>query len=77
MMPLAGSEHRRHDHRACMDRAAFESVVEILAMRGRPVDEGGARRIQRASMPDRRARAVIVATRQRASDVVLVARGDA
>ena len=77
IMPFAGGEHRRHDHGSGMDRAALKSVVEILAMRGRPVDEGGARRIQRASMPDRRAWAVIVATRQRASDVVLVARGDA
>ena len=77
MMPFAGGEHRRHDHGACMHRAALESVVEILAMRGRPIDEGGARRIQRALVPDRRAGTVIVATRQRASDVVLVARGDA
>jgi hypothetical protein len=77
IMPLASSEHRRHDHGAGMDRTALKSVVEILAMRGRPVDEGGARRIQYALVPDRRAWAVIVATRQRASDVVLVTRGDA
>ena len=77
IMPLAGGEHRRHDHGAGMDRAALESVVEILAMRGRAVDEGGACRSQRALVPDRRAGAVIVATRQRASDVVLIARGDA
>ena len=51
IMPLAGGEHRRHDHGACMDRASLKSVVEILAMRSRPVDEGGARRIQRAPCP--------------------------
>ena len=77
IMPLAGGEHRRHDHGAGMDRAALEGVVEILAMRGRAVDESGARRIQRALVPDRRAGAVIVAARQRAFDIVLVARGDA
>jgi hypothetical protein len=42
IMPLAGGEHRRHYHGLCMDRAALESVVEILAMRGGAVDEGGA-----------------------------------
>ncbi len=77
IMPLAGGEHRRHDHGAGMHRAALKSVVEILAMRGRAVDEGGARRIQGALVPDRRAGTIIVVTRQRASDVVLVARGDA
>ena len=76
-MLLAGSQDRRHDHRAGMHRATFEGIIEILAMRRGAVDEGGARRIQCALVPDRRARAVIVATRQRASDVVLVARGDA
>ena len=32
----------RHDHCACMDRTAFERVVEILTVRGGAVDEGGA-----------------------------------
>ena len=60
-----------------MHRATLESVVEILAMRRNAIDEGGARRIQHALVSDRRAGAVIVAARQRASDVVLVARGGA
>ena len=77
IVPLAGGKHRRHDHGAGMHRAALKRVVEILAMRGGAVDEGGARRSQRALVPDRRAGAVIVAAGQRASDVVLVARGDA
>jgi hypothetical protein len=59
-----------------MHRAALKSVVEILAMRSRAVDEGGACRVQHALVPDRRAGAVIVAARQRAFDIVLVARGD-
>ena len=63
--------------RAGMHRAAFEGVVEILAMRGGAVDEGGARRAQRAGVADRRARPVVVAAGERALDVVLVARGDA
>ena len=77
IVPLAGRQHRRHDDRAGMHRAAFKRVVKILAMRGGAVDEGGARGIQRARMPDRRARAVIVAAGERAADIVLVARGDA
>nr|WP_197427377.1 hypothetical protein [Bradyrhizobium retamae] len=46
-------------------------------MRGGAVDEGGAGRAQRALVPDRRAGTIIVATGQRTSDVVLVARGNA
>ena len=36
---LGGGEHGRHDHRARMDRAALEGVVEILAMGRRAVDQ--------------------------------------
>ena len=36
---LARGEHRRERHRARMDRPAFEGVVEVLAVRGRAVDE--------------------------------------
>ena len=60
-----------------MHRTAFERIVEILAMRGGAVDEGRTRRGQRARVTDRRARAVIVAAGERASDIILVARGDA
>ena len=48
IVPLAGGQHRRHDHRAGMHRAALEGVVEILAMRRGAVDEGRPRRVQRA-----------------------------
>ena len=34
-------QHRRHDHRTGMDRAALEGVVEVLAVGGRAVDERG------------------------------------
>ena len=43
---LADGEHRRHDHRAGVDRAALEGVVEILAVGRGAVDEGRARRAQ-------------------------------
>ena len=62
IMPFAGGQHSRHYHGTGMHRATLESVVKILAMRRSAIDEGGA---------------VIVAARQRASDVVLVARSDA
>ena len=62
---------------AGMDRAALESIVEILAVAGRAVDEGRAGRAQRSGVPDRRARSVVVEPGKRASDVVLVARGNA
>ena len=65
-VPLAGRQHRRHHHRAGMHRAALESVVEILAMRGGAVDEGGAGRAQGAGVADRRAGAVVVAAGERA-----------
>ena len=51
LLPLADREHRRHDHRAGMDRAAFERVVEILAVDRRAVDDRGGRRAKRAAWP--------------------------
>jgi hypothetical protein len=60
-----------------MHRAALKRVVKILAMCGGAVDEGGAGCVERARMPDRRARAVVVAAGERAADLVLVARGGA
>ena len=76
-VPLAGGEHRRHDHGAGMHRPALEGIVEILAMRRGAVDERRAGGAQRARMADRRARAVVIEGGQRAPDIVLVARGDA
>ena len=64
LVALAGRQHRRHDHRAGMHRAALEGVVEILAMRRGAVDEGGAGGAQRAGVADRRARPVVVAGRR-------------
>ena len=77
IVPLAGRQHRRNDNRAGMHRPALESVVEILAVRGRAVDQRGAGRAQRARMADRGARPVVVAAGERRLDVVLVARRDA
>ena len=76
-VPLAGRQHRRHDHRAGMHRPALEGVVEILAVRRGAVDEGRARGAQRARVADRGAGAVVVPAASARLDVVLVARGDA
>ena len=76
-MPLAGGEHRRHDDGAGVHRAAFERVVEILAMRRGAVDEGDAGRAQTPAMADRRARAVVVPAGERALDVIGRPRGNA
>ena len=42
LVPLAGRQHRRHDHGAGMHRPALERVVEILAVDRGAVDERGA-----------------------------------
>ena len=76
-MALAGRQHRRHDHRAGMDRPALECVVEILAMRGGAVDEGRARGAQLACVPDGGAGPIIVTGRRARLNVVLIAGGDA
>ena len=76
LVPFAGGQHRRHDHRAGMDRATFEGVVEILAMDRGAVDQSRCGGGQRARVPDRGARAIVVARREHAFDVVLVARRD-
>src|SRR5450756_175228 len=60
-----------------MHRAALKSVVKILAMRRGAVDEGGTSGVQRSTVTDHGARAVIVPAGQRAFDVILVTRGDA
>ena len=75
LMALAGREHRRHDDRAGMDRAALERIVEILTVDGGAVDERRRGGGQCARVADRGARPVIVASRKRASHVIFVARG--
>ncbi len=66
VVPLAGRQHRRHDHRAGMNGAALERVVEILAVDRGAVDESRSGGAQRARMADRGARAVVIAGGQRA-----------
>ena len=68
LLPLADGEHRRHDHRTGMDRAAFKRVVEILAMDRRAVNERGGSRRKRSGVADRRARPLVVAAGQRDLD---------
>ena len=54
-VPFAGRQHRRHDHRAGMDRTALKGVIEILAMRRGAVDEGSTGGVERARVADHRA----------------------
>ena len=58
-----------------MHRAAFERVVEILAMRSRTVDQRGAVRIVAMRLAERRA-ATLRRRGERGLHVVLVARGN-
>src|SRR6202022_4742010 len=60
-----------------MHRTTLESIVEIFTVRRDTVDKGSACGVQGALMADRSARSVIVPARKRASDVILVAGGDA
>src|SRR5260370_11918041 len=60
-----------------MHWTTLEGIVEILAMRGGAVDEGGTRGSQHTPVADRGAWAVIVPAAKRAFDIILVARGDA
>ena len=76
IVPLASRQHRRHDDRAGMDRAAFERVVEILAVDRGAVDQGCGGGRERAPVTDGGARPVIVAAGQRSFHIVFVARGD-
>src|ERR1041384_5025158 len=74
IVPLAGGKHRRHDHRAGVHRPTLERVVEILAVHRGAVDQRRAGGAERARMADRGARTIVVASRGRRADVVLVAR---
>src|SRR5215472_242304 len=74
---LAGGQHCGHDDGARMHRTALERVVEVLPMGSRTVDQRGAGRAQHARMPDRRARAVIVAGCEGALHVIQTARREA
>ena len=64
VVPLAGRQHRRHDHGAGMHRPALEGVVEILAVGRGAVDEGGAGRAHGARVADRGAGPVVVPGRR-------------
>src|SRR5207248_3403270 len=79
-LQLVSFRHRqygRHDHRTGVHRAAFERVVEILAVRGRAVDERGAGRVERARMGDCGTAACALPACDGRAYVVRPARGDA
>ena len=77
LFPLADREHRRHDHRAGVHRAALEGVVEVLAVRRGAVDERRAAGVERALVADGGAAAGGFPAVERGAHVVRVARGDA
>ncbi len=74
---LRGREHRRHDHGSRVDRTAFEGVVEIFAVRGGTVHEGGAGGVERASVANSGAAPRRFPALKRCAHVVGVARRDA
>ena len=74
---LAGGEHRRHHHRARVHRAAFEGVVEILAVRGGAVQQRRIFRPVAARVADRRAAAAGIHALFHRAYVVALARRDA
>ena len=76
-MALGGRQNRGQDHRPGMHGAALEGVVEILAMGGGAVDDGGTRRIEAAGMADGGAGAAGIERGLGRADVVEMARGDA
>ena len=76
IVPLTGRQHRRHHHRAGMDRAALERIVEILAMDRRAVDQRSRRCRQRARVADRGTRPVVIARGKHGLHIILVARCD-
>src|SRR5438105_11506667 len=70
-------EYCGDDHRARVHRPAFERIVEVLAVRGHAVDEGGAGRVERTLVAERRAGTATVPARKRRAYVVGAPRGDA
>src|SRR5262245_16632861 len=77
LVPLASGQDGWHNHRAGVYRPAFKRIVEILAVRRGAVDECRSRGAERAGMADSRARPLVIAAGERASDVSLVAGSDA
>jgi hypothetical protein len=74
---LGGGQHRRYDDGAGVHRPALEGVVEVLAMRGGAVDEGGPSGAERPGMADGRSRAGIRPSRECGCDIVGAPRHDA
>ena len=69
---FAGGQDGRHDHGAGMNRAAFEGVVVVLAVRGGAVDQRGIEGTEAAGVAERGAGAARIGGRQGGGDVALV-----
>jgi hypothetical protein len=74
---LSGRENGRNDNRSGMHGTAFESVIEVLAVSRRTVDEGRVVRAEAAVMPDRRGVSGRDGARPHSGHVVGLARGHA
>src|SRR5262249_36399647 len=77
LMAIAGGEHGWHDPRAGMDRPTSERLVNVCAMRRRTVDKGCAAGAESMRVTNGCAWPVVIATSERALNVILVAGGDA
>jgi len=76
-LAFARGEGSGNDHGACVNRTAFERVVEVLAVRGGAVDQRGADSVERAAVTDRGAAAAAIHAGERRLDVIGVAGGHA
>ena len=76
-LALGDCENRGDDDGAGMDRAAFERVVEVFAMRGGAVHKRRAGGIQRARLADGGAVAGRLPAVESGAHVIGIARGDA
>ena len=72
---LRRGEHGRDDHRAGVDRAAFERVVVVLAVRGRAVAQRRGGNVEATRMADQGARAGLRGRAYRGLQVIAMARG--
>jgi hypothetical protein len=74
---LGGGEHRRHDHRAGVDRPTLERIVEILAVRRNAVDQRDAGAVAAPRVADRCAAPLAVDAVERGAHIVGAARRQA
>jgi hypothetical protein len=70
-------QHRGHDYRTGMNRAAFKGVIEVFAMRGRAIDEGRTRRAHALGVTDDGGGTLLRPCGERRGDILAAARRNA